>query len=633
MATSKTTYGVTNVVPLDLPVDGGDIALTPDQAAILYIVLSGTLAADFNLTFPVLGVWQIDTSQVVFAGFHIIFRNGIGSAVADGNLIFTLSIPAVDHVVLVASTEGPTGPTGPTGPGGGATGATGVTGVTGVSGPVGATGVSGVVGVTGVTGVTGPTGVGTTGPSGLTGPTGVTGPSGSGGSATPYAVTEFFALMPGDNPATVAVGAAVQFPQDGLTSGAATRITASTFNLPVVGTYKVTWQVSVSEAGQLEVALDGVGLVATVAGRGAGTTQISNSVLITTFSPNQALSIINPVGNPTALTITPIAGGASAVSATLLIEAIGAVGAGTTGATGVTGPSGPSGAGPTGPTGPIGNPGPTGPSGPGAFNFSAGTTSNFITAVTFSNSNNVSFGLDGSTITARASFNVSAGTTSHNRSAITFSNSNNVSFGLDAGTITASAVVGSISAFSHDADFVTNYPIDPTALMLQKVSLPMNLAATQLAMIADFRGTNASGAVTISHAVYTLSGQTAMLASSASRAISWASGSNTGISSQYGGASGSRYRTLGVSYAMTPGDYVFGWWLSSENNVTVNAFGRAAMNLVGGFDGVETNYFLNGLSVSSVAVFPLTVAATDTGYARTGVSAMRQIGVILIGTH
>jgi len=131
------------------------------------------------------------------------------------------------------------------------------------------------------------------------------------------------------------------------------------------------------------------------------------------------------------------------------------------------------------------------------INVSAGTTSNNLTAFVFSNSNNVSFGLDGSTVTAivptqtnqtegfyavgntagqsssttfdartlsvsgagvisvgysagnliisanaaGASINFSAGTTSNNLNAITFSNSNGLSFGLDGSTITGSYTV------------------------------------------------------------------------------------------------------------------------------------------------------------------------------------------------
>ena len=64
------------------------------------------------------------------------------------------------------------------------------------------------------------------------------------------------------------------------------------------------------------------------------------------------------------------------------------------------------------------------------------------TQVTLSNSNNVSFGLNLSTITASAWVNVSAGAASNNLSAMTFSNSNGVSFGLNGSVITASAAGG-----------------------------------------------------------------------------------------------------------------------------------------------------------------------------------------------
>jgi BclA C-terminal domain len=161
-------------------------------------------------------------------------------------------------------------------------------------------------GATGATGASGATGAGSTGATGV-------------GAFVP-SFAHFFALMPGDNAATVAVGAAVQFPQDGPTNGVAVRASASTFTIPLAGTYEITWQVSVDEAGQLQVAFGGTGDALTVAGRATGTNQIYNTVVVTTISPGAVLSIINPTGNAAALTITPIAGGTHAVSATLTIK-------------------------------------------------------------------------------------------------------------------------------------------------------------------------------------------------------------------------------------------------------------------------------------------------------------------------
>ncbi len=134
--------------------------------------------------------------------------------------------------------------------------------------------------------------------------------------------------MPPDNAATVAPGADVSFPQDGPTSGATiVRTGASTFNLSVIGTYQVLFQVSVSEAGQLVLTLDsGAGatqLSYTVVGRATGTSQIVGMALVETTVINSILTVRNPASTATALTITPVAGGTEPVSAHLVIMQIG----------------------------------------------------------------------------------------------------------------------------------------------------------------------------------------------------------------------------------------------------------------------------------------------------------------------
>ena len=247
------------------------------------------------------------------------------------------------------STIGVTGPTGPTGPSGGPTGPTGATGpqgIQGLIGPTGATGPQGIQGLTGPTGATGPQGIqgltgptgpqgiqgltgptgpqglqgitGETGPTGATGATGATGPAGPSGTALNYA--DFYALMPPDNAATVAPGTDVSFPQDGPNSGASiTRTGASSFNLSEIGTYQVFFNVPVSEAGQLELTLNGAPLEYTVVGRATGTSDISGMFLVNTTTINSVLTVRNPAGNAAALTITPLAGGNNPVSAHLVI--------------------------------------------------------------------------------------------------------------------------------------------------------------------------------------------------------------------------------------------------------------------------------------------------------------------------
>jgi hypothetical protein len=164
-------------------------------------------------------------------------------------------------------------------------------------------------------------------PGGPQGEQGVPGPQGEQGIAGPSGVidfADFFALMPGDNSATVAAGANVSFPQDGPNSGSGLifGLTGDTFNLTNIGTYEVNFQVSVSEAGQLLLNLDGTDLAYTVVGRATGTSQIVGVALITTSNVNSVLTVRNPSGNAAALTITPVAGGARSVSAHLVVKQI-----------------------------------------------------------------------------------------------------------------------------------------------------------------------------------------------------------------------------------------------------------------------------------------------------------------------
>nr|WP_246096987.1 collagen-like protein [Psychrobacillus soli] len=152
-------------------------------------------------------------------------------------------------------------------------------------------------------------------------PEGPPGPPGPPGGVSSFA--DFFALMPPDNEATVAVGGDVDFPQDGPTSGMdIVRASADSFTLAAIGTYQVLFQVSVTEAGQLVLTLNNAELPYTVVGRATGTAQIVGMALVTTTIMNSTLTVRNPAANPTALTITPFAGapdGTTPVSAHLVI--------------------------------------------------------------------------------------------------------------------------------------------------------------------------------------------------------------------------------------------------------------------------------------------------------------------------
>jgi hypothetical protein len=130
--------------------------------------------------------------------------------------------------------------------------------------------------------------------------------------------------MPPDNAATVAAGAPVLFPQDGPTAGGVVRLNLGEFVLPRAGTYNVDFSVSVTEPGQLAIALDsGGGMVElpyTVYGRATGTSQIVGDALITTTAASSKVELRNPAGNTPALTITPLAGGTHPAVASMVIQ-------------------------------------------------------------------------------------------------------------------------------------------------------------------------------------------------------------------------------------------------------------------------------------------------------------------------
>ena len=229
--------------------------------------------------------------------------------------------PGAAGAIGPAGAPGAAGAIGPAGPPGaaGAVGPAGAPGAAGAIGPAGPPGAAGAVGPAGPAGATGA--AGPAGPPGAAGAVGPAGPPGASGSSD-YA--DFFALMPPDNAATVAPGTDVSFPQNGPSSASViTRTGPGTFNLAAIATYQVMFQVSVNEPGQLILTLNGADLAYTVVGRATGTSQIVGTALVSTNVVNSILTVRNPAGNSTALTVTPLAGGTRPVSAHLTIVRLG----------------------------------------------------------------------------------------------------------------------------------------------------------------------------------------------------------------------------------------------------------------------------------------------------------------------
>ena len=245
---------------------------------------------------------------------------------------------------------GPTGPVGAQGP----AGPTGL-GVTGPTGPVGAQGLPGPTGPTGL-GVTGPTGP--VGAQGLPGPTGPTGPVGATGLPL-IELGAFFGMPAGpsnvganDYPATiassaappsVAAGSAINFPRLSAPSIGGIIINDpgplqsnnTEFILPSIGTYRVTWHISVDEPAQWGLFINtaptigGGGLFSQVTtalgapsqvGQAIGTSQLVGDVIFQNSVAGSAIQVRNYASSAGAVTVTPVPGGTQAQAVSLIIQ-------------------------------------------------------------------------------------------------------------------------------------------------------------------------------------------------------------------------------------------------------------------------------------------------------------------------
>jgi len=269
-----------------------------------------------------------------------------------------------------------------------------------------------------------------------------------------------------------------------------------------------------------------------------------------------------------------------------------------------------------------------------SINLSAGTTSNLASAFTFSNSNGISFGLNASTVTASVAtsltnINVSAGTTSNNLSALVFSNSNGFSFGLNGSTVTMQN--GGISSWSNGY-FATAQTMGQGTLFFQPIIVPYAITVTNLLWLASVssQASNSSGGLSVSAALYTLSGGTKItLVSSGSTNLTWTSGaalsSNTGIN----------YQQMSLnSWALTPGPYLFGWWVSTENGIGLSIYGNVQQPAISsGKVAAMSNLMVNGYSQATTNALPASFGLSNTAsYIRTGATAAQQPTFIFQGT-
>jgi hypothetical protein len=271
---------------------------------------------------------------------------------------------------------------------------------------------------------------------------------------------------------------------------------------------------------------------------------------------------------------------------------------------------------------------------------SAGTQLGSTGTILFVDSNGVSFGMAGSksvTATFAAIKSLSAGTTRATGGEVVFSNSNGLSFGVNAQTVTAS--------FASTMSYFENYKaaaLSPNAMVagsgntnlsLQRVFVPWQILATQLDLLGHLTAaTNSTGSYTWQVALYSYKNSTqASLLSSANGTYSFSSGSSQ-VSSQYGGHSGTRFRSVTLAtWNVTPGEYMVGIMGSVAGVGTVTLFGQSSVSVIGEIGtNVQTQYWGDGVYSAGTGAFPTTMHRTQ--LLQAGSAAMRQPYFRLIGT-
>jgi hypothetical protein len=151
------------------------------------------------------------------------------------------------------------------------------------------------------------------------------------------------------------------------------------------------------------------------------------------------------------------------------------------------------------------------------------------------------------------------------------------------------------------------------SLYLHQVTIPVRLNATRYQMFASLTvHTGLPGTLSMNAGLYTISGSTASLASSASRALTWASGSATSASSVAGGVSGLRNRTISVDFNLTPGVYGLAYFFNTSSNGSWSFTGQVHQRQQSvGNDANLTNYWQNGEYSASVSAFPASIHQTE----------------------
>lgn len=226
-------------------------------------------------------------------------------------------------------------------------------------------------------------------------------------------------------------------------------------------------------------------------------------------------------------------------------------------------------------------------------------------------------------IAGQINVGVSAGTTSNNVSQLVLSNANNVSFGLNGSTITANATVPGAITFSYfnpyDAYQQVAQVVGANSLRFLPFQTP-NVQFDRIAIPIYFsQSTSTAGSATLSFywGAYTRNGSTLSLLTNYSTVF----GSNITFSATNSSLyHGIRLASAGITNTLTEGQYYVGWMCRSTtgggamslSNIIVSQQNSSFSGLFG-VSSAATNQYTRGLGQYSAttANLPASVAFTE----------------------
>lgn len=237
------------------------------------------------------------------------------------------------------------------------------------------------------------------------------------------------------------------------------------------------------------------------------------------------------------------------------------------------------------------------------INISAGAAAANLSAFVLSNSNNATWGLNGSTVTISSPISISAGGANGNFTNIVFSNSNGVSFGLNGSTVTAS--VASVTVYTgydpyHDMQWQTSQMGNGT-LQMNVFSFPAFQCDRIYIPIFNTNATNSSGSHTvgISIGVYSRNASTMSLISSASVSVG---ATHSGTVGSYSILSGVRMVSMGFSSTFVEGQYFVAVASTSTSGGTNGTYALLCLSNFNAVGGNIGGYFGSSGTTSFQAV-------------------------------